>query len=577
MWYKYPWVGYTSTAKKEILIKKSLGEGEGKHQPVEEVSMKQQSRSFWGWGLADEILPERYVSEFKKMVQLACGLNSLNEIPPPLLEEISLRLPRFSLPSQLKVICRDQAYDRAGHTYGKSYRDLVRGIYKNYDNPPDYVAYPSTEKEIIALINFCSEKNIALIPYGGGSSVVGGVEQPQGNQYEGSISCDMMNFDKVVRINKKSRTARIQAGIYGPALEASLSPFGFTIRHFPQSFEFSTLGGWIATRAGGHFATLYTHIDEFVQSLRIITPRGTVETRELPGTGDGPDANRFFIGSEGIFGIITEATVRLQNIPTIRASAPVRFSDESSAIDTVRRISQSGLNPVNARLISSIEALSMGIGNGADTILLLGFESNDHDQEPKLRRALAICREGKGRWDDTDVSIRAGNDSEASNASQRWKANFLRLPYIRNYLVRCSIIVETFETATTWDNFDTFHSSVISATESAMKKTCGNGLIMWRFTHIYPDGPSIYYTVLAPGKRGEEIKQWDIIKAAASDVIISNGGPITHHHSVGRDHRPWFEKQCPPIFQSILQGIKSNLDPSWILNPGVLISKAKND
>ncbi|MCL4558011.1 MAG: FAD-binding oxidoreductase [Deltaproteobacteria bacterium] len=349
---------------------------------------------------------------------------------------------------------------------------------------------------------FCAEKKIALIPYGGGSSVVGGVEQPRENQYEGSISCDMMKFDKIIRVNKRSRTARIQAGIYGPALEAGLKPFGLTIRHFPQSFEFSTLGGWIATRAGGHFATLYTHIDDFVQSLRLITPKGVIETRELPSAGDGPDANRFFIGSEGIFGIITEATVRLQSIPTIRASSVVRFADEKAAIEVTHRISQSGLNPANARLISPMESFSMGIGNGTDTILLLGFESHDHDQEPKLRRALDICREGGGAWSVSDVSIRKGNETAAPEVSERWKTNFLRAPYIRNNLVRCGIIMETFETVTTWDNFETFHSGIISTAETAMRETCGNGIIMWRFTHIYPDGPVIYYTVIAPGRRG---------------------------------------------------------------------------
>ncbi|MGC8580483.1 MAG: FAD-binding oxidoreductase [bacterium] len=539
--------------------------------------MKHGLRNFWGWGLSDEILPEAYISGFKRMVQLAFGLDSLEETPPPKLEELSLRAPRFSLPSDLKSFCTHETYDRANHTYGKSFRDMIRAINRVFDNPPDYVAYPSTEEDIIALINFCNEKKVALIPYGGGSSVVGGVEPTREAQYKGTISCDMKNFDKIIRVNKNSRTARIQAGIYGPALEAGLKPFGLTIRHFPQSFEFSTLGGWIATRAGGHFATLYTHIDEFVQSLRLITPRGIIETREIPSAGDGPDANRFFIGSEGIFGIITEATMRLQSIPTIRASAVVRFSDEKAAIEVTRRISQSGLNPANARLISAMESFSMGIGNGTDTVLLLGFESHDHDQEPKLRRALDICKEGGGSWNVSDVSIRKGDELAAPEASEQWKRNFLRAPYIRNILVRCGIIMETFETVTTWDNLETFHTKIINTVETTMRETCGNGIIMWRFTHIYSDGPVIYYTVIAPGRRGEELAQWDTIKSAVSDVIIANHGPITHHHAVGRDHQPWFEKQCPELFLSVLHGIKSNLDPDWILNPGVLIRPPFNN
>lgn len=538
--------------------------------------MNQQLRNFWGWGRLDETLPESYISEFKKIVQLAFGLDSLVEVPAPKLEELSLRAPRFSLPPNLKSFCTEQTYDRANHTYGKSFRDMIRAINKIFDNPPDYVAYPSTEKDLTQLMNFCNENNIALIPYGGGSSVVGGIEPPRENQYKGSISCDMKFFDKIISVNKRSRTARIQAGIYGPALESGLKPFGLTLRHFPQSFEFSTLGGWIATRAGGHFATLYTHIDEFVQSLRLITPKGIIETRELPSAGDGPDANRFFIGSEGIFGIITEATIRLQSIPTIRASAIVRFSDEQDGIEATRIISQSGLNPANARLISSIEAFSMGIGNGTDTVLLIGFESHDNDQEPKLNRALEICKRFGGSWNTTDVSVRKGTEASGCEASERWKTNFLRAPYIRNTLVRCGIIMETFETVTTWNNLETFHKTIISTVQTAMKETCGNGIVMWRFTHIYPDGPVIYYTVVALGKRGEELKQWDTIKAAVSDAIINNKGPITHHHAVGRDHQPWFEKQCPQLFLSVLYEIKNNLDPGWILNPGVLIKPTFN-
>ena len=538
--------------------------------------MKQRLRNFWGWGLSDEILPDAYISGFKRMVQLAFGLNSLDETPPPQLSELSLRPSRFSLPSDLKSFCTSETYDRANHTYGKSFRDMVRAINRNFDNPPDYVAYPSTEEDIVALMHFCAEKQISLIPYGGGSSVVGGVEPTGENQYKGSISCDMMNFDKIIRINNRSRTARIQAGIYGPALEAGLKPFGLTIRHFPQSFEFSTLGGWIATRAGGHFATLYTHIDEFVQSLRLITPKGIIETRELPSAGDGPDANRFFIGSEGIFGIITEATMRLQSMPAIRSSAVVRFSDEKAALEVTRSISQSGLHPANARLISAMESFSMGIGNGADTVLLLGFESHDHDQEPKLSRALDICKEGGGSWNVSDVSVRRGNEAAAPETSEQWKTNFLRAPYIRNTLVRCGIIMETFETVTTWDNLETFHTKIIGTVETAVRETCGNGIVMWRFTHLYPDGPVIYYTVIAPGRRGEELAQWDAIKAAVSDAIIANHGPITHHHAVGRDHRPWFEKQSPQLFLSVLHEMKSNLDPGWILNPGVLIKSPFN-
>ncbi len=537
--------------------------------------MEYDTRSFWGWGYADENLPEAFVHNFKAMVMAIFGISELDEQPPPRMEDISLRAPRFSLPDEMRTFCVDTPLDRAGHTYGKALRDVLRALDRQFDNPPDYVAYPRTERDIQELMTFCASRSIALIPYGGGSSVVGGVEPPRGGGYAGSISCDMRLFDKIVSINPLSRTARIQAGIYGPALEAGLKPHGLTLRHYPQSFEFSTLGGWIATRAGGHFATLYTHIDEFVQAIRMITPEGVFETRELPGTGDGPDANRLMIGSEGIFGIIVEATMRLQTIPTMRASASVRFSDEPRGIDAVRHISQSGLHPANCRLISPLESFSMGIGDGSHSVLLLGFESHDHSQDAKIKRALDICGQYGGAWNPADVRTSQSKEASGASASQTWKDNFLRAPYMRDVLARCGIITETFETAITWDQLEAFHANVQADTQAALQARCGKGLLMWRFTHIYPDGPTIYYTVVAPGKRGDMLNQWDAVKQAASDAIIANGGTITHHHAVGRDHRPWYEQSRPLLMGKVLGQVKQTLDPEWILNPEVLVAEPK--
>ena len=534
--------------------------------------MQTERRSYWGWGYSDPKLPESLVTNFKSMVQAVFELDELSEITPPVVDNLNLRPPRFKLPVDLTGFCTEANYDRASHSYGKAFRDVIRGIYGQFDNPPDYVAYPNTEADIQKLMTFCMDKSIALVPYGGGSSVVGGVEQPGDAGYRGSISCDMCRFDQILAIHPLSRTATIQAGIYGPALEAGLKPHGLTLRHYPQSFEFSTLGGWIATRAGGHFATLYTHIDEMVESIRMITPQGIFETRMLPGTGDGPDANRLLIGSEGVFGIITQATMRLQAIPTIRASASVRFFDENTGIQAVRLISQSGLFPANCRLISSLEAFSMGIGDGNHAVLLLGFESNDHSQQTKLERALEICKNIGGSWKEKDVKLSDSKAKEDANVSQQWKDNFLKAPYIRDRLARASIISETFETAITWDQFNTFHRNVLTETQAAVESICGKGLVMWRFTHIYPDGPTIYYTVVAPGRRSEEISQWDAIKAKASETIIKHGGPITHHHAVGRIHRPWYEKSRPALYGPVLSNIKKTLDPKWILNPEVLIA-----
>src|SRR5262249_31943226 len=281
-------------------------------------------------------------------------------------------------PARLVSRCSTTAFDRAAHTYGKSFRDVVRGFRREYPNPPDVVAFPRDEAEIFALLEWCATEHIAAVPYGGAASRGGGGEPPSDDPHRGAVSIDLQHLDGVLEIDRASRAARIQAGILGPALEERLRPHGLTLRHFPQSFEFSSLGGWIATRSGGHFATLYTHIDDFVESLRVVTPAGIVASRRLPGSGAGPSPDRLFLGSEGILGVITEAWVRLQDRPRLRASAAVRFGDFAAGAAAVRALSQTGLYPSNCRLLDPGEALVAGAGSGAEAVLVLGFESADH-------------------------------------------------------------------------------------------------------------------------------------------------------------------------------------------------------
>ncbi len=351
----------------------------------------------------------------------------------------------------------------------------------------------------------------------------------------------------------------------GPALECQLGEHGLTLRHYPQSFEFSTLGGWIATRAGGHFATLITHIDDLVESVRALTPAGVWESRRLPGSGAGISPDRMLIGSEGILGVITEAWVRVRPRPTHRASAGVRFADFAAGAEAVRALSQSGLYPSNCRLIDPLEARITAAGDGSAALLVLGFESSEHDVEPWMSLALNCCSDHGGTWE------RRGSGAAGDGAVGSWRDAFLRAPYLRDTFVAMGVISETFETAVTWDRFPAFHARVIDAVSEALREVCGAGTVSCRFTHVYPDGPAPYYTVLAPARRGEELEQWAEIKRAASDALIAAGGTITHHHAVGRDHRPWYDRQRPDPFAQALRGAKAALDPRGQLNPGVLI------
>src|SRR5919197_4549784 len=253
-------------------------------------------RRFWGWGREGTGPGPDEQRALAQALAARFGLREVTITPPPRLEELRLPAPRLVPPATLATLCSTTPLDRAGHTYGKSFRDVVRALRRDFAHPPDVVAFPRTEEDVRAVLDWCTEAKAAVIPYGGGSSVVGGVEPVVGGRFAGALSLDLSRLDRMLEVDRVSRAARIQAGVLGPALEEQLRPHGLTLRHFPQSFEYSSLGGWIATRSGGHYATLYTHIDEFVEGLRLVTPRGVVETRRLPGDGAGVSPDRLFIG-----------------------------------------------------------------------------------------------------------------------------------------------------------------------------------------------------------------------------------------------------------------------------------------
>ncbi|HUO05580.1 MAG TPA: FAD-binding oxidoreductase [Candidatus Binataceae bacterium] len=532
---------------------------------------EQRRRKFWGWGYEDQGPNAEQQSHIAGRMAERNQLGPLEVTPPPTEAELNLRAPRVKPPAALESICSSSTYDRAGHTYGKSFSDIVRAFRRDYKNPVDVVAFPHDEKELIRVLEWCDGENIAAIPYGGGSSVVGGVEAPAGGRYRGGVSIDLMHLNRVLEVDKASRAARIQAGALGPALEEQLKPHGLTLRHFPQSFEFSSLGGWIATRSGGHFATLYTHIDDFVESLRVVTPTGAIESRRLPGSGAGPSPDRMFIGSEGTLGIITEAWMRLQDRPKFRAGASISFPGFFKAAQAVRQISQAALYPANCRVLDEREAFNNGAGDGSEAVMVLAFESADHPLDAWMKRALECCADHGGNVPAGAEKTRTDAEATHEGAAGAWRSAFLKAPYLRDTVIAMGMVSETFETAITWDRFENFHSRMIECTRAAVERVCGKGVVSCRFTHVYPDGPAPYYTILAPGKRGSELEQWAEIKAAVSDLLIELGGTITHHHAVGRDHRRWYDRQRPDGFARAFKAAKRALDPHGILNPGVLI------
>jgi alkyldihydroxyacetonephosphate synthase len=522
----------------------------------------------FGWGREGEAMTaeeERFVLDNHRR---RFAVDRFDERPEPRLQDLKLPAPRIAPPPVISALCSSELYDRAWHTYGKSYPDTVRGLAGDYANAPDVVAYPRSEADAAAILDWAGGVGAAVIPFGGGSSVVGGVEHRiDRTHYRGAVTLDLGKMGRVLEVDRASRAARIEAGAFGPALENQLKPHGLTLRHFPQSFEYSTLGGWIATRSGGHFATLYTHIDDFVESLVALTPEGRIETRRLPGSGAGPSPDRLLLGSEGIFGVITEAWMRLQDRPRFRGGGAVRFRDLFAAARAVRAVGQAGLFPANCRVLDPEEAFNTGAGDGRSAIMVLAFESGDHPVEPWMERALECCRDHGGTPESAE-----GADAHRDGAAGRWRNAFIRMPYGRERTVPRAIINDTFETAITWDRFEQFHDAVKKATSEAIRAATGRaGQVTCRFTHVYPDGPAPYFTFHALGRHGGLIEQWRAIKTAASDCLIDAGGTITHHHAVGRDHRPWYDRQRPAPFAAALKAAKRALDPQGLLNPGVLI------
>jgi alkyldihydroxyacetonephosphate synthase len=537
---------------------------------------------FWGWGYADEGLTAEEEARVRAAAARAIG-HATQEGPEPVESDFELPPPRVAAPAALQAIVSATPYDRLTHALGKSFADVVRMRMRQVPHPPDLVAFPKTRQDVVDLLDWAASASLAAIPFGAGSSVAGGIEADVGDSYAGAVVIDIQHLNQVLEVDRASRAARIEAGALGPEIEDQLRPHGLTLRHFPQSFQLSTLGGWIATRSGGHFASLYTHIDDFVESTVTVAPAGVIETRRLPGSGAGPSPDRMIIGSEGVLGVIVEAWMRLQDRPRHQASASVAFPSMSKAVAAVRALSQSGLYPSNCRLLDPAEAQANGVGDGVSAILVLGFESADHPLGAWMSRALELAADHGGAFDREAVAASLAPNAVAAarrdGAAGQWRNAFIRMPYNRNLAVALGMIGDTFETAIPWDGFEALYEGARDRTRRAIAEICGHeATVSCRFTHVYPDGPAPYFSYSAVGTRegrlADSLARWRAIKAATNEIVVALGGTVTHHHAVGRDHRPGYEKQSPPLFRAAMSAAKTALDPTGVMNPGVLIDPA---
>ncbi len=540
------------------------------------------TRSWWGWGHADEHLDAATIGGLAQLLADRFGVPPPGRDDPVDPRRVALPVPRVALPTALAALGSDDAEDRLRHGHGNAFRDVVRALHGDVPTVPDLVVRPRDAADVDRVLGWCEDAGVACVPFGGGTSVVGGVTPPPGP----TISLDLERLDRVREVDTVSGAAHVEGGALGPAIEDQLRPHGVTLRHFPQSWEFSTLGGWIATRAGGHFATGPTHIDDLVESVTAVTPRGLWSSRRLPASGAGPSPDRLLLGSEGTLGVITDAWVRVQRRPTSRALATLSFATEGAALAGVRALVQDGLTPANCRLLDPVEAALSGAAapDGTRTLLVLGFEAPEAPLDHEVARAVELLRDHGARVDDGPTVRRGDVTGTAAGGAGAWRSSFLRAPYLRDGLARLGAVAETFETATTWDRAEDLIATLRDTAQRAATEVCGGAIVAVRTTHAYVDGIAPYLTVVAPGPSdvtGDRVDRgraaaaaWDEVKVAVGEVLHAAGATATHHHAVGRDHRPVYDRQRPDPFAAALTAARDALDPRGILKPVVLLDPA---
>ena len=516
----------------------------------------------WGWGGLADVPSEESLAALAPAVEAATGVAAREpERPGP------LRLPpdrvSGSLPPRLAALASADPTDRARHGLGRAYRDLVRGLRGRLDDVPDVVVRPEHADDVEAVLGWASTGGAAVVPFGGGTSVVGGVE-PRGlrETHAAVVSLDLCRLSGVDEVDPLSRAAHVRAGTSGPALEEALAPHGLTARFYPQSFERSTVGGWVATRAGGHFATGSTHVDDLVEAVDAVTPAGRWSSRRLPASGAGPSPDQLQLGGEGALGVVTGAWLRVQPRPVARWAGLAAADDLAAGAAAVRAVLQAGLRPATCRVLDAGEAALTGTLRDGRAAVVLGLESLGPPLDAQTGALLEVVR--NHGCEVLESGARGGGGGA-------WRSAFLRAPYLRDSLVVLGVLVETFETAVTWERLDGLVAAVLGRTRSAVREVCGAGTVTVRLTHCYPDGAAPYFTVFAPAPRGAEVEAWDEVKAAATAAVLDAGGTVTHHHAVGRDHRPGYDRQRPDAFARALRGAKDAVDPAGVLNPGVLV------
>ncbi|MEB3032931.1 FAD-binding oxidoreductase [Mycolicibacter sp. MYC340] len=460
--------------------------------------------------------------------------------------------------------CRVDQPGRLLRAGGKSTPDLLRRNASEIQDAPDAVLLPGSDDEVAAILDHCGQHGIAVVPFGGGTSVVGGLDPIRGD-FTAVVSLDLRRFDELLSLDEVSGEAEFGAGVTGPDAERLLGERGFSLGHFPQSFQFATLGGFAATRSSGQDSAGYGRFDDMVRGLRAITPAGVLDLGRAPASAAGPDLRQLLIGSEGVFGVITRVRVRVHPVPATTRYEAWSFPDFATGAAALRAITQIGTGPTVVRLSDEAEtgvnlASTEQIGEQRITggcLAITLFEGTAEHTESRHAETRAVLAAN-------------GGTSLGEEPARAWEHGRFSAPYLRDSLLAAGALCETLETATNWSNVPALKAAVTEALTTALADTGTPALVMCHISHVYPTGASLYFTVVA-GQRGNPIEQWSAAKTAASEAIMRTGGTITHHHAVGADHRPWMRDEVGELGVQVLRAVKATLDPAGILNPGKLI------
>jgi alkyldihydroxyacetonephosphate synthase len=475
---------------------------------------------------------------------------------------------------------RDDHRTRVEHAGGKSYPDLLRRRQGDAVAAPDAVVLPADHDEVARLLDVCVRHAVAVVPFGGGTSVVGGVEPERGG-FAALVSLDLSRMDRLLHLDEESHLATFEPGLRGPHAEALLRERGYTLGHFPQSYAYATLGGYVATRSAGQASTGYGRIDDLVVGARCATPTGELRAGHGAGSAAGPDLLALVTGSEGTLGVLTEVSLRVRPAPEVEVHEAWVAPSFASGAATLRALVQTGVAPTIIRLSDEDEsATALAQQHGLRATALrryLGLRGID-------RPCLVILG-----WEGTEASVE--RDREAAHellatrrlvrlgrsAGRSWARSRFQGPYLRDELMDRGVMVETLETATSWTRLGELYLAVRGALTETLRNGGTPPLVLCHISHLYPTGASLYFTWVARQRMGAELDQWHAAKRAASDAIVAHGGTITHHHAVGTDHRAWMADEVGDLGIEVLRAVKDRLDPTGICNPGKLLPLGPDD